>query len=134
MLFTTLTALLAGGAGGDIATASASPFPGWAQVGGAKPVAGDFNGDGRGDLALTGGIGWSTLPIAFSHGDGSFRVTNSAVDNLPGWAQAGGAKPVAGDFNGDGRGDLALTGGIGWSTLPIAFSHGDGSFRVTNSG
>lgn len=107
-------------------------FPTWAQVSGAKPVAGDFDGDGRSDIALVGGAGWTSVPVAFSNGDGSFRVTNSIFADFPTWAQVSGAKPVAGDFDGDGRTDIALIGGAGWWTVPVAFSNGDGSFRVTN--
>ncbi|WP_317795868.1 S8 family serine peptidase [Actinoplanes sichuanensis] len=109
-------------------------FAAWAQESGATPVAGDFNNDGRTDLALTGGAGWTTVPMAFSNGDGTFRITNTPVSGFAAWAQEPGAGPFAGDFNKDGRTDLALTGGAGWNTVPVAFSVGDGSFRVTNTG
>ena len=108
-------------------------FTGWAQASGAQPVSGDFNKDGRSDIALVGGSGWNTIPVAFSYGDGTFKVTNSWVPNFPGWAQASGAKPVSGDFNKDGEADIALVGGPGWATIPVAFSYGDGTFKVTNS-
>ena len=104
----------------------------WAQVSGAKPVPGDYNKDGFGDIALVGGSGWGTIPIAFSYGDGTFLVTNKSVSDIPAWAQVSGAKPVAGDYNKDGYSDIALVGGSGWGTIPIAFSYGDGTFKVTN--
>ena len=109
-------------------------FPGWA-TGATAAVAGDFNGDGRDDIALVGGSGWGSIPVAFSSGGGNFVVTNVRVTDVPGWAQST-AKPVAGDFDGDGREDIALVAGsgTGWNTVPVAFSIGDGSFRVTNSG
>lgn len=102
------------------------------------------------DLALTGGTSssgqpWESIPVAFSNGNGTFRVTNTAVVNFGVYATQG-AQLVAADINGDGRTDLALTGGstpipvpgrlvpksIPWTTMPVAFSNGDGSFSVTN--
>jgi len=102
---------------------------------GSTPVMGDFDGDGRADIALTRGIGWTTIPVAFSRGDGTFNLTNDFVQDFPTWStQIGGHFAVAGDFDGDGRDDLALAGGNGWGTVPVAFSVGDGTFNVTNYG
>ena len=109
-----------------------SDFASWAAAPGVKVVAGDFNGDGRDDLALTGGAGWNTVPVAFSQGNGTFAVTNQSVASIPVWSAQTNVKVVAGDLNGDGRDDLALTGGAGWNTVPVAFSQGNGTFAVTN--
>jgi hypothetical protein len=109
-------------------------FPGWASSPGVKIVAGDFNGDGKGDIALLGGVGWKTVPVAFSNGDGTFRVTNQLVDNLPTWSQSEGVKVIAVDHNHDGRADLVLVGGPGWASIPVGFSMGTGGFAVSNNG
>jgi hypothetical protein len=116
---------------------NAPNFPGWARTTATtKAVAGDFDGDGFSDIALVGGSGWASVPIAFSNGDGTFRITNNSVSGtmtqFPG--QATDAKfAVAGDFNGDGMSDIALVGGSGWQSIPVAYSRGNGQFDYTNN-
>jgi len=107
-------------------------FASWATAAGVKLVSGDFNGDGKTDAALVGGAGWRTIPVAFSNGNGSYRVTNYGVPNFPQWAASPGAQCVGGDFNGDKKADIACEGPRGWATFPIAFGKGNGQFRITN--
>ena len=109
-------------------------FASWAATSGVKIVTGDFNGNGRTDIALINqGGDWATLPIAFSNGDGSFTITNHNVGNFRYWAPTSGVKVITGDFNGNGRTDIALVRQEpGWGTIPIAFSNGDGNFTITN--
>jgi hypothetical protein len=110
-------------------------FASWASVPGAQIVTGDFDADGRTDLALTGAPGWTSVPVAFSNGNGSFRVTNAASPNFASWASVPGVTVTSGDFDHDGRTDLALVPGPnnGWTTFPVALSNGDGTFTVTNA-
>jgi len=86
---------------------------------------GDFNGDGKLDLAVTNtcfdyycdGNGGVTLLL----GDGTGRfVVASQVDlsERPGWL-------AAGDFNRDGKLDVAVTGDV----LFILLGNGDGTFQ-----
>ena len=45
-------------------------------------MVGDYDNDGLADIALTGGVGWNTLPVAFSNGDGTFHVTNEYIGSF----------------------------------------------------
>jgi subtilisin family serine protease len=125
-------AFSAGNGNFNVTNISAANFPTWASSPGAKILSGDFNGDGKTDLALTGVAGWGSIPVAFSNGNGTFTVTNAGVPDFPTWSLTPGVKVVTGDFNADGKTDIALTGGIGWGSIPIAFSTGTGTFNVTN--
>ncbi len=112
-------------------------FAAWAAESGVRVLTGDFNGDGRTDIALTGVPGWASIPVAFSNGDGSFAVTNASVTDQPvpsfaAWAAESGVRVLTGDFNGDGRTDIALLGVPGQPSIPVALSTGYGSFQVTN--
>lgn len=78
-----------------------TPPEGWANY---TPVLGDFNGDGRTDIA------WSHLSaatnktyLALSNGNGTFGFPSVRNTETPGWQ---GMRTLAGDLNGDGCADL----------------------------
>lgn len=92
------------------------------------PAIGDFNGDGYLDIAFvtTGSVMWNdsnqeTQPYAqvyFGDGKGNFPRQGPALDLNSNFY-------AAGDFNGDGKADLASIDG---STFEILLGNGDGTF------
>jgi FG-GAP-like repeat len=97
---------------------------------------GDFNGDGRRDLAIAGG-GGNRVSILLGAGDGTFgEATHFATGPFP-------SSVAVGDFNGDGNQDLVtadeegdgasvlLGTGAGTFGAAVTYPSGDGPESVT---
>ncbi len=89
-------------------------------------VTGDFNNDGKFDLAIPSGSA-STISVLLGNGDGTFMPQVTYATNPDGQAYA----IATGDFNGDGNPDLAVTnvGTEGSATVSILLGNGDGTFQ-----
>jgi hypothetical protein len=92
-------------------------------------LAADFNGDGKVDMAVANASGQSsggghmgTVSILLGNGDGTFGPQVSYDAGL------GPSEIVAGDFDQDGRLDLAVADDNS-STVAILLGNGDGTFR-----
>jgi hypothetical protein len=106
-----------------------SSILGWDIIG--QPITADLNGDGKADLiVLNTNRG---ITVRLGNGDGTFQ---SAVD-YPVVPQTGQYTPpeaiIAGDFNGDGKLDVAVTfglftNGIYQNQTAVLFGNGDGTF------
>jgi hypothetical protein len=89
-------------------------------------VVGDFNGDGKPDLAVAvqclnavnlGGC----VSVLLGHGDGTFQSHSDYRAVL-----AAATSIAVGDFNGDGKQDLVLTG----ESVAVLLGNGDGTFQT----
>jgi hypothetical protein len=91
---------------------------------GSAPVAqavGDFNGDGKQDLAVVNEAS-NTVSVLLGNGNGTFQ---------PKTDYATGATPMGvaiGDFNGDGKADLIVVN-KGANSLSLLLGNGDGTFQ-----
>jgi hypothetical protein len=105
-----------------LSTVSLSPPIGYAV--GITPFAvavGDFNGDGKPDLAAVNRVS-NTVSVLLGKGDGSFQTaTNYNVGTDP-------FALTVGDFNHDGKLDLA-TANIEGNTVSVLLGNGDGTFQ-----
>ena len=81
---------------------------------------GDFNGDGKPDVAIPFAGGIIVLP---GDGNGGFQAPIESVQPY-----TPGKFAVAGDFDGDGKLDLAFIA-FDYSAIYVAFGKGDGTFR-----
>jgi hypothetical protein len=86
----------------------------------ALPIAGDFTGDGKLDLAFTNG---NTVSVLLGNGDGTFQPVETFATG------AGLSFLVAADVNGDGKLDLAVAGSAaGLPVISVLLGTGDGTF------
>ena len=112
---------------------SVTPALGFATAGGAtvsisgQPISvstGDFNGDGRLDVAVPN-VADNNVTVLLGNGTGGF----SAASGSP---IAVGVNPFSigvGDFNGDGKADMAVTN-FGADTISILLGNGNGTFTA----
>ena len=95
-------------------------------------ASGDFNGDGKLDLAVgCEGIAGSngSISILLGNGDGTFQTHTDYTP--PGEGLQTVSAMALGDFNGDGKLDIALIDGDA-GALFILLGNGDGTFQFTS--
>jgi hypothetical protein len=104
---------------GDGTFQSAQTFP--AGNGSAFVTVGDFNGDGKLDLAVAN-YNDGTVSVLLGNGDGTFQAARNFGAGSGPWSVA------VGDYNGDGKLDLAVAD-LNSSTISVLLGNGDGTFQ-----
>ncbi|KDN85313.1 FG-GAP-like repeat-containing protein [Kitasatospora cheerisanensis] len=90
-------------------------------------AAGDFNGDGKADVA--GIDAYDNLNLYTGDGQGHLSVSNAMLGTNGAWANFKGI--TAGDFNGDGKTDIA--GIDAYNNLNLYAGDGQGHLSVSNA-
>jgi len=92
---------------------------------GSKPVAGDWNGDGKTDAGVVYDWGWGLGWYLDANGNGAWD--GCGVDRCFFFGGAG-SKPVAGDWNGDGKTDAGVVHDWGWGLGWYLDANGNGAW------
>ena len=116
--------ILLGDGSGNFSAATGSPF-----AAGTWPyavVVGDFNSDGKQDLAAVNNISFN-VTVLMGDGSGGFSPASGSP-----FAVGGGPESIAiGDFNGDGKQDLVTTNGY-TNNVTVLLGDGSGGFSAAS--
>ncbi len=90
------------------------------------PLADDFNGDGKTDVSLFFN---SSIYSFTSNGDGTYQFSTSTHNLAMGNPPSANYSPAIGDFNGDGRKDIAFFA----NTIRTFLNNGNGTYQAVTS-
>ena len=97
-------------------------------------VVGDFNGDGKIDVAVAADRNTKTIQVLLGNGDGTLQAPISTPALVGGVVTQGVQGFIAADFNGDGKIDLAMISDPNnfnnANVISVLLGKGDGTFQA----
>jgi hypothetical protein len=84
-------------------------------------MTGDFNGDGKDDLAIINGQDWSVAYLGVLRSDGRRLLgVQTYARSVSNWTMKPNDHYAVGDFDGDGKDDIYVFNGLDWSSPYLA--------------
>ncbi|HET9666600.1 MAG TPA: M64 family metallopeptidase, partial [Desertimonas sp.] len=115
----------------DVVFSAVERVPGsWQFTSGDRFFVGDFNGDGKDEVAVFNGTNWvmEYLGLLADDGANGLKLIARYDNSMPGWDLTPGDRFHVADFNGDGKKDLFVFNGSNWA-IPYV-----GMLRSTGAG
>jgi len=115
----------------DVVFSAVERVPGsWQFTPGDRFFVGDFNGDGKDEVAVFNGTNWvmEYLGLLADDGANGLKLIARYDNSMPGWDFTPGDRFHVADFNGDGKKDLFVFNGSNWA-IPYV-----GMLRSTGTG
>ncbi len=115
----------------DLVFSAVERVPGsWQFMPGDQFFVGDFNGDGKDEVAVFNGSDWALAYLGLLADDGNdgLRLIARYDGDIPGWGGlARNDRFSVGDFSGDGKKDLFVFNGLDWSMTYVAMLRSTGT-------
>lgn len=114
----------------DVVFSAVERVPGsWQFQPGDRFYVGDFNGDGKDEVAVFNGTNWvmEYLGLLADDGNNGLKLIARYDNSMPNWDFTPGDKFYVADFNGDGKKDLFVFNGSNWAIPYVGMLRSNGA-------